>query len=86
MAGNGRNRALRKVGKLDIAMSLQQIKQEIAKLPRDEVSELQAWLNQQEREEELADLRLAAAVNAGKFDKLIDESDKDREAGRSRPL
>jgi hypothetical protein len=43
-------------------MSLQQIKQEIAKLPLDEVAELQAWLNQQEREEELADLRLADAV------------------------
>ena len=66
-------------------MSLRQIKQQIDKLPPDQVSELKKWINQHDREEHLADLRLAEAVNAGKFDKLIDESDEDRKAGRSRP-
>ncbi len=67
-------------------MSLQNIKHKSAGFPPGEVSELQAWLNQQDREEELADLRLQSAVESGKFDKLIDESDEDRKAGRSRPL
>ena len=37
-------------------------------------------------DEELADMRLKSAPEAGTFDKLIDQSDEDRKAGRSRPL
>jgi hypothetical protein len=46
-----------------------------------EVSELHARLSQQERDDEAVDVKLRAAVDAGKFDQLIDEAIADEKAG-----
>ena len=67
-------------------MTVQNIKREIEKLPPGEVAELQAWLNQQEREEATVDMQLKAAVDAGTFDKLIEEAIADEKAGLTTPL
>jgi hypothetical protein len=67
-------------------MTLQKIKREIEMLSPGEVSELQAWLNQQEQEEATVDSQLKAAVAAGKFDKLIEEAIADEKAGLTTPL
>jgi hypothetical protein len=67
-------------------MSLQQIKREIEKLPPGEVLELRAWLNRQEQEEATVDMHLKAAVDAGKFDNLIEEAIADEKAGLTTPL
>ena len=55
------------------SMTVQDIRREIEMLSPGEVSELQAWLNQQESYEEAVDSKFKAALDAGKFDKLIDE-------------
>jgi hypothetical protein len=67
-------------------MTVENIKREIEMLSALEVSELQAWLNQQEREEATVDMQLQAAVAAGKFDKLIEEAIADEKAGLTTPL
>ncbi len=46
-----------------------------------EVSELQAWLNQQEQDEAEVDLQFKSAVDAGTFDSLTDEAIADERAG-----
>ncbi len=67
-------------------MTVQNIKREIETLSPGEVSELQAWLNQRERDEAAVDMQLKAALDAGKFDKLIDEAIADEKAGLTTPL
>jgi hypothetical protein len=67
-------------------MNVQNIKREIEMLSPGEVSELQAWLNEQEREEATVDRKLEAAVAAGKFDRLIEEAVADEKAGLTTPL
>ena len=62
-------------------MTVHSIKREIEMLSPEEVSELQAWLNQLEQEEAAVDMRLKAAVAAGKFDNLIEEAIADEKAG-----
>jgi len=67
-------------------MTLDNIKGQIEMLSPEEVSELQAWLNQQEQEEATVDRQLKAAVDAGKFDKLIEQAMADEKAGLTTPL
>ena len=67
-------------------MTVQNIKREIEMLSPGEVSELQAWLNQQEQDEAKVDMQLKGAVDAGKFDKLIEEAIADEKAGLTTSL
>ena len=67
-------------------MTVQNIKRKIEMLSPGEVLELQAWLNQQERDEEAVDLKLKAAVDAGEFDRLIEEAAADEKASFTTPL
>jgi len=67
-------------------MTVHSIKREIEMLWPEEVSELRAWLNQQEQEEAAADMQLKAAVAAGKFDNLVEEAIADEKAGLTTPL
>jgi len=68
------------------SMTVQNIKREIEMLSPAEVSELHAWLNRQQRDEEAVDAELKDAVDAGRFDKLIDEAIADEKAGLTTPL
>jgi phage shock protein A len=67
-------------------MTVQNIKREIEMLSPGEVSELQDWLNQQERDEAKVDMQLRDAVDAGKFDKLIEEVIADEKDRLTTPL
>jgi DNA replication protein DnaD len=67
-------------------MTVQNIKRGIEMLSPGEVSELQDWLNQQEQDEAKIDMQLKGAVDAGKFDELIEEAIADEKAGLTTPL
>jgi hypothetical protein len=49
-------------------MTIQNIKREIEKLPLDQVSQLQAWLNQQTMDGQPIDKRIQADAAAAKLD------------------
>jgi DNA replication protein DnaD len=67
-------------------MTVQNIKREIEMLSPGEVSELQAWLNEQELDEATVDMQLKSAVDSGRFDSLIDEAIEDEKAGLTTSL
>jgi hypothetical protein len=67
-------------------MTVQNIKREIEMLSPGEVSELQDWLSQQEQDEAKIDMQLIGAVDAGRFDELIEEAIADEKAGLTTPL
>jgi len=67
-------------------MTVQNIKREIEKLPLDQVSELQAWLNQQTVDDQPIDKRIAADASAGKLDWLVKEAMEEDAKGETTPL
>jgi hypothetical protein len=64
----------------------QDIKREIEMLSPGEVSESQAWLNQQEQYEATVERQLKTAEDAGEFDKPIKEAIADEKDGLTSPL
>jgi len=65
-------------------MSVQEIESAIARLPREDVAELLAWL--QEFYAQAWDEQIEEDLEAGRLDGLLDEVDAEYEAGLSRPL
>ncbi len=60
--------------------TVQEITSAIAKLPKDQVAEIRAWL--EERAEAEWDAQIEQDSRAGRLDNLIE----DRRAGRTKPL
>ena len=65
-------------------MSVQEIEDAIARLPRQELSELMIWL--QKHHAQLGDEQIEDDLEAGRFDPLLAEVDAEYESGLSRPL
>ena len=65
-------------------MSVQEIEQEIASLPAEEVNRLAAWLD--EYRADAWDRQIERDAIAGRFDALGEQADREFVAGRCRPL
>jgi hypothetical protein len=65
-------------------MSIQEIEDAIAQLPAHEVEELAAWL--EGHQARLWDRQIEGDLEAGRLDALLDEVDKEYEAGLAEPL
>jgi hypothetical protein len=66
-------------------MTVQNIKREIEMLSPGEVSELQAWLNEQAVDQPI-DIRIKADAQAGKLDWLVKEAMEEDTKGETTPL
>jgi hypothetical protein len=65
-------------------MSVQAIEAAIVRLSADDLAELMAWLR--EHATRVWDEQIDRDLQAGRLDALLDEVDKDCEAGLARPL
>jgi len=63
---------------------VQALKQEIERLPTEEMVELRVWLD--EREAEAWDREIERDAASGKLDKLFETSMADHDAGKSREI
>lgn len=66
------------------SMSVTEIESAITQLPAKEVAALMAWL--QNYHEQLWDKQIEGDLEAGRFDSLLAEVDKECDAGLARPL
>ncbi len=68
-------------------MTVQEVKDAILGLSREEMAELEAWLGVQEEEASRKwDAQIERDINAGKLDGLAAQVRADIAAGRTRPL
>jgi hypothetical protein len=65
-------------------MSVPELEQAIAKLPKDELSQFAKWFEEFMADE--WDRQIERDVAAGKFDAIIQKVDADIDVGRSKPL
>ncbi len=65
-------------------MSIQEIEAAIMRLPVRDLAQLTAWLD--DYNAAAWDKRIEADLEAGRLDKLLDEVDREYEAGEARPL
>ena len=65
-------------------MSITEIEAAIVQLPAEEVDKLISWL--ENYHVEIWDKQIANDLNAGRLDALLDEVDKEIEAGLATPL
>ncbi len=64
--------------------TIQEITSAIAKLPKEQVAEIRAWL--EERAEAEWDAQIEQDSRAGRLDHLINQALADHQAGRTKPL
>lgn len=64
--------------------TVQEITSAIAKLPKDQIDEIRAWL--EERAEAEWDMQIEHDARAGKLDHLIHEALAEHKAGLTKPL
>jgi len=68
-------------------MSVQEVKEAILTLSREEIAELEAWLAiQEEREAQQWDAQIERDIHAGKLDDLASQVRADIAGGRTFPL
>ena len=65
-------------------MSITEIEAAIVQLPAEEIDKLMSWLENYHAE--IWDKRIADDLDAGRLDALLDEVDKEIEAGLATPL
>ena len=65
-------------------MSLQEIETAISQLPANELSELVDWLAAHHAQ--VWDQRIANDLESGRLDKVLEEVDRDYQAGLAQPL
>lgn len=65
-------------------MSIKEIEVAITKLPIDELTELMVWL--EDYHAQMWDKQIEEDLEAGRLDALLEEVDKEYEAGLSQPL
>lgn len=67
-----------------MSMTIQEIEAAIVQLSPDQLAELTAWLA--EYHAQVWDKQIEEDLDAGRLDALLDEIDKEYEAGQVRPL
>lgn len=65
-------------------MSVKEIEQAITQLPKSEVAELVAWL--EDYHHQIWDTQIEGDLVSGRLDALLAEAEKEYEAGKARPL
>jgi hypothetical protein len=65
-------------------MSVPEIEQAVAKLPKEELSQFAKWFEEFIADE--WDRKIERDVATGKFDAIVQKVDADIDAGRSKPL
>ena len=65
-------------------MSIQEIEQAIAQLPKKELNELVAWLA--EYHHQVWDKQIEDDLDSGRLDSVIEAAEKEYQAGLARPL
>lgn len=75
---------VRRISNNILVMSITEIEAEIVKLPPAEVDKLMTWL--EEYHAEIWDKQITHDLESGKLDSLLDEVDKEIDAGLVTPL
>ena len=72
-------------GQIQTVSTMQEIKQAIERLPKEEFRELSEWIINQHDENEW-DRQIEKDIRGGRLDKLAQEAVEDLKAGRTRPF
>lgn len=72
-------------GQIQTVSTMQEIKQAIERLPKEEFRELSEWIINQHDENEW-DRQFEEDIRGGRLDKLAQEAVEDLKAGRTRPF